>query len=680
MIFNPGDILFDKYRIEALLGQGSFGTVYRVTFLPLNQTRAVKLLRREGATAKEFERAQQRFMKEVLLGAQLNDPNPNPHLWMIYEPLNSEELAGLAMEYAPGGSLAMRIQQAREKNEPIPLQEALQIALDVAGGLATLHERDIIHRDVKPANILFDGHGRARLADLGLVQTQEDDSYRLELSNPKPHPGTPGYMSPEQESSVKPLKPPSDVYALGLVLFEMLTGKLYYNQRPGTLASSLRADVPPALDQLLGRMLSKDPEARPWNAEKVVALLQAVDTGRGPEKPKPGFLARNWLWISLLCLALILAGFFMTRGNGAVPTPAPTYGAQPMAALPTNQSASAPVQITPINDLSNIQAADINLIPTDLGSDFQLKTEVGKEGYPTAKDASARTFQKKDALFYVTSTVIIFNTPPNDQVASIFDVFKQNTQKNQPNSTYVYGDISPTTIGDRGGIMSYAMQNTTWKGFVLVFFKANVMVILDELSSNSDISADEVQLHAKIIEGLESTPRHTQALATAEPLSLPTLSSSGNSYQKNGITFSSYTPASGAFRVDLPATNCTENQNGISCQLNTKNISMTNVLAGSSQLKIDDSNSEALMNQMLENLKPIGMLVSYSNLVYLGKTNGMYAYSFDFIHQNLGAGKGRIAFQSGNGKIFVIQFITFDLEKDQVIWDTAYNTFQVLAP
>ena len=102
MTYAPGDILLEKYRIETLLGQGSYGQVYLVTYLPLNQPRALKVLRRAGATAQEFEKAQGRFTLEAQLGGQLNSPNPNPHLLMIYDPILNEEMAGIVMEYAPG--------------------------------------------------------------------------------------------------------------------------------------------------------------------------------------------------------------------------------------------------------------------------------------------------------------------------------------------------------------------------------------------------------------------------------------------------------------------------------------------------------------------------------------------------------------------------------------------------
>ena len=278
MTFNPGDTLLDKYKIQTLLGQGAFGEVYLVTHTVLLVPRAIKVLRHDapGVGSTLFGDAQARFLLESRLGARLNTPVPNPHLLQVFDCHISEELCLLEMEYAPGGNLITRLEQAREANRPIPVRQALQIALEVAGALSALHASDIIHRDLKPSNILFDQQGHARLADLGLAQVPGGPSLRSQFSEPQPHPGTPGYMSPEQEYSGKTLRPPSDIYALGLVLFEMLTGRNYTFLQPGTHASSLRADIPPALDDLLAKMLAENPRERPWDGAGAERLLDGV--------------------------------------------------------------------------------------------------------------------------------------------------------------------------------------------------------------------------------------------------------------------------------------------------------------------------------------------------------------------------------------------------------------------
>jgi serine/threonine protein kinase len=132
---------------------------------------------------------------------------------------------------------------------------------------------DIVHRDLKPSNILFDKQGHAKVADLGLAQLPGGYSQRSQLSTPDPHPGTPAYMSPEQENGRSYLTPASDVYALGLVLFEALTGRVYRSQRQGTLVGSLRSDVPGWLDELLVRMLAQNPLERPWDGKEMETLL-----------------------------------------------------------------------------------------------------------------------------------------------------------------------------------------------------------------------------------------------------------------------------------------------------------------------------------------------------------------------------------------------------------------------
>jgi formylglycine-generating enzyme required for sulfatase activity/tRNA A-37 threonylcarbamoyl transferase component Bud32 len=278
MPYQPGDILLDKYQIEKLIGEGAFGEVYSVTHLQLNVRRAIKVLRmdRAGQSGPAFEDARNRFRLEAQLGARLNTPAANPYLLQVYDFSSSPTLILLEMEYASGGSLEDRIIAVRHAGKMIALDEALAIGRNVAAALNSLHKLDIIHRDLKPANILFDSQGQARLADLGLAQVPGGPSMRSQLDNPAPHPGTPGYKSPEQETNTEYLSSASDIYALGLTLFEMLTARAYRGQKPGTRASNLRPDLPGELDELITRMLSKNAEERPWDGEEAGELLRRL--------------------------------------------------------------------------------------------------------------------------------------------------------------------------------------------------------------------------------------------------------------------------------------------------------------------------------------------------------------------------------------------------------------------
>jgi hypothetical protein len=211
-----------------------------------------------------------RFQLEAQLGAKLDHPN----IIQVHDFEQDRKTLILVMEYAEGGNLASRIQRAREKDQLLPLEETIQIGIDVAQGLSALHAMDTIHRDLKPSNILFDKNGHAKVADLGLAQIPGGPSLRSRLSQPLPHPGTPGYMSPEQEHTGNLLRPASDMYALGIVLFEILTGRNYNYLKPGTRASELRPDTPDWLDNLIARMLADEPKDRPWDGAEAAKLLQ----------------------------------------------------------------------------------------------------------------------------------------------------------------------------------------------------------------------------------------------------------------------------------------------------------------------------------------------------------------------------------------------------------------------
>jgi len=292
--YQPGDIVLRDYKIEAFIGEGGFGEVYRARDLHLREQIALKILRHTSSIDDAYyERAKQRFTLEALLGHHTNHPN----VIRIYKfaPDETSGLLALVMEYAPGGSLVDRM-----KSGPMAVEDALQIARQVAAGLSALHAQDIVHRDLKPSNILFDATGSARVADLGLAQAATAMLQITEVSTGAggefhSSPGTPAYMSPEQESGRPHLPPASDIYTLGLILFEMLTGRSYKNQPPGTCARQLRLDVPQQLDDLLLTLLSEDPRQRPWNGTKAETALVAlaITTPAAPTSIQPPQTGRH---------------------------------------------------------------------------------------------------------------------------------------------------------------------------------------------------------------------------------------------------------------------------------------------------------------------------------------------------------------------------------------------------
>ena len=282
MSYQSDDVILQKYRVEAMVGQGAFADVYRATYLESNTLCALKVLRKDapGLGSTEFGEYQNRFSLEAQLGAKLNHPN----IIKAYDFEKDSENLILVMEYAAKGSLGQVIDQMRRNNKQMPVKNTLNIILQISNGLAVLHDLDVVHRDLKPNNILFNTEGQAKIADLGLAQVAGGPSMRSQLSSPLAHPGTPAYMSPEQKASTQYLTPASDIFSVGLILFEMLTGRVYANQRPGTRASSLSPDVPVWLDDLLVRTLDEDPKKRPWNGKELATLLykQQRDVSQQP--------------------------------------------------------------------------------------------------------------------------------------------------------------------------------------------------------------------------------------------------------------------------------------------------------------------------------------------------------------------------------------------------------------
>ncbi len=281
--------LADRYRLERELGQGGMATVYLAEDLKHHRKVAVKVLRPELAAALGPER----FLREIETTANLR----HPHILPLYESgILPDDRTGVPddrtgrtgdpagrpyyiMPYVEGESLRDRLTRENQ----LPIDEALQIAREVADALGYAHERGVIHRDIKPENILLE-RGHAVVADFGIaraVTTAGGDK----LTQTGMAVGTPMYMSPEQSVGEGGLDARSDLYALGCVLYEMLAGEPPYSgptaqaiiakrfREPVPRISTLRETVPPALEAALNRVLAKSPADRFVTAEEFVRAL-----------------------------------------------------------------------------------------------------------------------------------------------------------------------------------------------------------------------------------------------------------------------------------------------------------------------------------------------------------------------------------------------------------------------
>jgi serine/threonine protein kinase len=289
--FPPGTLLLDRYRIVALLGRGGMGEVYRATDMKLGQSVAIKFL--PEAVAQD-ERALARFRNEVRIARQVSHPN----VCRVYDIGEIEGMQFLSMEYVDGEDLASLLRRIGR----VPADKALEIARKLCAGLAAAHDKGVLHRDLKPANIMLDGRGNVLITDFGLAVLSG------EVADHEIRHGTPAYMAPEQLSG-KEVTAKSDLYSLGLVLYEIFSGKRAFEAntlseliklREGSSPVSLTTlvkDVDPAVERVIARCLAPDPRNRPASALAVAAALPGGDPIAAAlaagETPSPDMVAAS---------------------------------------------------------------------------------------------------------------------------------------------------------------------------------------------------------------------------------------------------------------------------------------------------------------------------------------------------------------------------------------------------
>jgi len=281
-------VLSANYELDREIGRGGMGIVYKAKDRRLKRPVAVKLLPPELAFRGEIR---SRFLKEAETAAQLSHPNIVP----IYSVDERDGLVYFVMAFVDGENLAARLNSAGR----LESGETRRILKEVAEALAYAHERGVVHRDIKPDNILLcaDDDGRVMVTDFGIARAvSEGSDSRLTATGMAI--GTPAYMSPEQSMGERDIDGRADLYALGVVGYQMLSGELPFNapSTPALLVKQIserptpidvhRPDAPPDLARAVMMLLEKDPGNRFPTAD---ALVTALDTGNVPELPSSSF-------------------------------------------------------------------------------------------------------------------------------------------------------------------------------------------------------------------------------------------------------------------------------------------------------------------------------------------------------------------------------------------------------
>src|SRR5262245_39062864 len=283
--FTPGAIIAGRYRLVALLGRGGMGEVYRADDLTLDHPVALKFLPEGTVVAAHLAQ----FHNELRIARQVSHKN----VCRLYDLGEADGRRFLTMEYVDGEDLASLIRRIGR----LPQDKAIEIARQLCAGIAAAHDKGVLHRDLKPANVMLDSEGQVRITDFGLAVAAGDaNAVRA---------GTPQYMAPEQlagqSATIK-----SDIYALGLLLFEIFTGKRAYEAKTlhdlmqlhesGTITtpSSVVRDLDPVVERVILRCLERDPGRRPGSALAVAAALPGAnplaDALAAGETPSPELL------------------------------------------------------------------------------------------------------------------------------------------------------------------------------------------------------------------------------------------------------------------------------------------------------------------------------------------------------------------------------------------------------
>lgn len=449
----PGQML-GPYRIINQVGRGGMATVYKAYQPSVDRYVAVKVLPSQLAESREFAT---RFQQEARIIAKLE----HPHILPVFDYGESDGVAYFVMRYMDAGTLKDKMIEGR----PLPLGDIDRLFTQLAEALSYAHSRGVVHRDLKPANVLIDAHENIFLTDFGIAKLLESASPRLTQTDAIM--GTPAYISPEQAQG-NPVDQRSDIYSLGIILYEMVTGSVPFTAEtplavlfkhitdPLPPPSLVKPDVPPEIEKVILKALAKDPRDRFATTNEFVAAweraLQTRETvQRVPEaltvpptppttgtqtQSKPVTLTKTTSksgtptglvigCLVALCALFGLGGVFLMASNlGGSSTPTPLPPTETIISIPpTSTHASLPTPTIPV-----VNTGDV-LLEDDFSDD-------SKWGTLTDTDSSVQYENSTLHMEVFRENFVIWSTPNDEDYGRVHVEVTVTTNSTDPTTAY----------------------------------------------------------------------------------------------------------------------------------------------------------------------------------------------------------------------------------------------------
>ncbi len=422
-----------NYDIVEMLGKGGMATVYLGTQRSIKRTVAVKVLPHSMMHDDTF---MQRFRREAELIASLE----HFHILPIFDYGELEGMPYIVMRYLDGGTLKDRIMQG-----PLPWVDIVRITGQIGSALDYAHKRSVVHRDIKPSNILLDADGNAYLADFGIAKIQEGGT-QLTGSGMI---GTPAYMAPEQSSSNAPA-PSMDIYALGVTLFEMITGQVPYQsdtpigqilmhlQEPVPSLVEINPDIPESVDSMVRRAMAKSPDQRFQSCAELAQAMEAATSD-------------NWGWNDD---TLARATSTLSGASRNAPTAGVIQGVDSVTSAPSPAAAPAPAsrRSTGGGGMAIWYAVGAVALLIVIGAIIGILVVANNRNTQAAEtQATAIARQTQQAVSVVTtepevSPTVTANAASAEPTATVVEQVAESAEPVEPTATGVAPSVIPTEL------------------------------------------------------------------------------------------------------------------------------------------------------------------------------------------------------------------------------------------